>query len=537
MLYGWGDGGGGPTKQMLEILRRAQDLQGLPRTVQRSSDEFFERLEQDITDRPTMVGELYFEYHRGTYTSQALTKKNNRRAEELLHDLEFLAAVRGEKYSEELRRLWEIVLLNQFHDILPGSSITLVYEDTAKQFEDVFARGNALLKEYSGDGDTPYNTIGFARAEVDDRDSELQFITAPAYGQGEISSTEDKVLLTQNGDEIVLENTHLRATLNTGGRLTSLVVKENNRESLAGAANVFEIYDDRPTAYDAWDADPFHLETGKECAPATSFEIIPQEDLRAEVRFEYEVGNGSTLRQTVRLDAASRRLEFHCDADWNESHKFLKVAFPVAVHGSNATYEMQFGNVERPTHYTTPYDLARYEVPMHRWFDFSEHGFGVAILNDCKYGGSTFGNTMRLSLLRAPKSPDPQCDVGHHEFSFAIMPHTGGWREAGVVAEAARFNNPLRWGNIAPLQSPFATVDDNNLVLDTIKPAEDSDATVLRFYEAHGARGVARVQLAKEYSSAVFCNVLEDEGEAVERDGDTLLIPYTPYQIVSVKLP
>lgn len=536
MLYGWGDGGGGPTKQMLEILRRTRDLQGVPRTQQRSSDEFFERLEQDITDRPTLVGELYFEYHRGTYTSQALTKRNNRRAEELLHDLEFLAAMRGEKYSDELRRLWEIVLLNQFHDILPGSSITLVYEDTTKQFEDVFARGNALLQEYSGNGDTPLNTIGFARDEVVEHKGELEFVSAPAYAQGEVTSTNDKVLLTQSGDEIVLENAHLRATLSAGGRLTSLIVKENNREALAGEANVFELCDDRPTAYDAWDADPFHLETGKECSPATRFEFVRQEPLRAEVRFKYALSETSTLIQTVRLDAASRRLEFHCEVDWNEAHKFLKVAFPVAVHAPNATYEMQFGNVERPTHYTTPYDLARYEVPMHRWFDFSEHGFGVALLNDCKYGGSTFGNTMRLSLLRAPKNPDPQCDIGHHEFSYAVMPHVGGWREAGVIAEAARFNSPLRWGNVAELQSPFVSVNDANLVLDTIKPAEDSDAMVLRFYEAHGARGIARVQLAREYSGAVFCNVLEDDGDKVELDGSTLLIPYTPYQIVSVKV-
>jgi alpha-mannosidase len=536
MMYGFGDGGGGPTKAMLEILRRAEDLQGLPRTAQRTSAEFFARLEADLTDRPTLVGELYFELHRGTYTSQALIKKNNRRAEQLLHDLEFLAAARGEEYSEELRALWKIVLLNQFHDILPGSSIEFVYDDSAKQFEEVFARGEKLLREYSGEGDVPLNTTPFARAEVIEQNGELVFVSAAPFANGAIATTEDEVRLAHKGDEIVLENQFLRAAFNRGGRLTSLVEKASGRESLEGEANIFEIYDDHPTNYDAWDVDPFHLETGKACESATHFEIVTQNPLRAEVRFEFSIGAASKLGQTVRLDASSRQLEFHCRADWNEAHKFLKVAFPVAVHASDATYEMQFGYAVRPTHYSTPYDLARYEVPMHRWFDLSEHGFGISILNDCKYGGSTFGNVMRLSLLRAPKSPDPHCDIGTHEFSYALLPHQSGWREAGIVAHAARYNAPLRRSSGVHLSTPFATTDDANLVLDTIKPAEDSDSIVLRFYEAHGAGGRARVKTSHPFKRAVYCNVLEDEAEMVEREGDELLIAYRPHQIIGVKL-
>lgn len=521
MLYGFGDGGGGPTKGMLEVLRRAADLQGLPRTVQRTSAEFFDRLERDVTDRPVMVGELYFEYHRGTYTSQAAVKRNNRRAEQLLHDLEFVSVATNRR--TDLNDLWQLLLLNQFHDILPGSSIAEVYADSARQFADLFTRGEKLLPT----GSTPVNTIGFTRAEVIEHAGKLAFVEAPPYGPGKITSTTDVVKL----DGLTLENKHLRATFNSGGRLISLIM--NGREAIAGEANVFEIYEDWPTNYDAWDVDPFHLETRQVCAPATRWEVVRRDALRTELKFEYAIGKASKLTQTIRLDAGARRLEFHCQVDWNESHRMLKVAFPVNVHAMNATYEMQFGHVERPTHYNTSFDLARYEVPMHRWFDISEHGFGVAILNDCKYGGSTFGNTMRLSLLRAPKSPDPKADMGQHEFTFAIVPHAGNWREAGIVAEGYRFNNPFRTGT---LTESFANVDDPNLVLDTIKHAEDSDAVVLRFYECHGARGTAHIDLARTFKRAVACNILEDEAELVRLSGKQLTLNYRPHQIITIKL-
>ena len=190
------------------------------------------------------------------------------------------------------------------------------------------------------------------------------------------------------------------------------------------------------------------------------------------------------------------------------------------MHARNATYEMPFGYAERPTHWSTSWDRARYEVPGHRWADLSEHGFGVALLNDCKYGWSCFGNELRLSLLRSPRMPDPEADAGRHAFAYALMPHAGGWREAGVVGEAACFNAPLRW-TAAPVPESFASVDDPNLVLDTIKRAEDSDALVLRLYEAHGGRGRARLRVAAPFSSARRANVLEDDGEALEVEGDT----------------
>lgn len=539
MLFGYGDGGGGPTKDMLETLRRTEDLQGLPRFKQRSSDEFFALIEKDLTDRPLQVGELYFEYHRGTYTSQALVKKNNRKGENLLHDLELLSVITPSAgdVRPQINALWEVLLLNQFHDILPGSSIKEVYDDSAAQFREFFRDGEQLAEKIAGRGGHLLNTIGVSRSEVVEQGGKLQFVSAQPFAAATTSKPLGKrVTVEKKGDQILLANGHLAAMFDAKGRLQSLIHKPSGRETMAGPGNVFETYDDRPNDFDAWDADPFHLETRKESGGATSATIATDEPLRCEIRFEHKIGKKSTLVQTVRLDADAVRLEFHTNVEWQEHLTFLKVAFPINARSMNATYEMQFGNVERPTHYNNPYDLAKYEVPLHRWFDLSEFGFGAAILTESKYGGSTFGNTMRLSLLRSPQAPDPTCDRGSHSFSYAILPHAGGWREGGVVAEAMRFNNPLRSVTTTPAGS-FAIVDSPNLIIDTIKRAEDSDATIVRLYECHGARGTAKLTLNRSFAAATPVNVLEEPlGDAIATNGSTIAINYEPYKIISLKL-
>lgn len=566
-LFGYGDGGGGPTRHMLEYLRRMNDTQGLPRVKIESSDQFFKQLEADCSHLPTIIGELYFELHRATYTTQGAVKRGNRKCEIALHEAEFLQAMkwwlaRGTKQKirgdsswnyphEQIDELWKTTLLNQFHDILPGSSITLVYEDAAKHHQEVLegaqgVRGDALrdLTDFLGGYDngafknkslTPINTLGFARREVvQTPKGELRVADAPSYGFGEFVEASDKVSIEPTESGWILENGQLRAVINKSGRVSSVIEKQTEREALAGDANVFQIFDDRPTSWDAWDVDPFHLETARDCGPAHSAKVITESALRAEVRFEHHVGRKSTITQVIRLDAHARRLEMDCDVDWHEDHKFLKVAFPVTVRAMNATYEMQFGNVERPTHFNTPGDLAKFEVPLHKWFDLSEHGFGVSILSESKYGGSVLGNVMRLSLLRAPSSPDPKADRGKHVFSYAIVPHQDGWREAEIVAEAAAFNSPmlLSVGNLA--RRSFVSVDSSNLVLDTMKKAEDSDALILRFYECHGARGIAHVKLDVPFKSARLCNLLEDPGAKLKVSGDEIKIEYRPYEIVSV---
>ncbi|MDX6409013.1 MAG: alpha-mannosidase [Gaiellaceae bacterium] len=516
LVFGHGDGGGGPTLDMLETLRRAENLQGLPRVRQVTSEEFFDALEGEPGERPVVVGELYFEYHRGVYTSQAEIKRGNRRCEQALHDAEFLAVARGLSYPrEELDRLWKLLLLQQFHDILPGSSIAPVNEDARRDLAEVEAGATALC----GDGNALVNTTGFPRRDV----VEDAVVEALPYGMASVVEADDEVTV----DGLVLENAHVRATLAEDGTLVSLVEKSTGRESLAGPGNQLELYDDDPVDFDAWDIDPYTLETGRDAPPATSH-TIASSPLRAEITF-----SRPSMTQIVRLDAGSRVLEFHTTVDWNESHVLLKVCFPLAVRAKTATYEMPFGYAERPTHYSTSRDAAQYEVPAHRWADLSEHGFGVALLNDSKYGYSCHGNELRLSLLRSPKSPDPEADIGRHEFAYAVMPHAGGWRTAGVVAEASRFNVPLR--RTAAVEH-FAAVEDPNLVLTTIKRAEDSDAIVLRLYEPYGARGVARVRLAVPFSTAHRANALEDEADRLEVDGDTIVVPYRPHEIVTVRV-
>jgi alpha-mannosidase len=546
LVFGYGDGGGGPTPEMLETLRRVRDLQGVPRTAIVTSDEFFAALEADADELPTIVGELYFEYHRGTYTTQGAAKRGNREGERALHDADLLAAVAArtgaaDHPSQRLAELWQLLLLNQFHDILPGSSIALVYEDAARDHAAVRTGADeiaeAALRSLAGEGGgpAPFNTIAFARAEVAaGPGGDPVWVEAPAYGFGAVGDTPGGVSVTETADAVVLENGILRAELGRDGRLHSLVDLGSGREALAGPGNVLQLYEDRPTQFDAWDVDPFHLETVADGPPAESCTVRATGPLRAEIVFEHRVGRASSLRQVVRLDAGSRRLEFHCEADWHESHAMLKVLFPVAVRSPNATYQMQFGHTERPTHYSTTFDLARFEVPGHRFADLSEHGFGVALLTDCKYGYSTYGNEMRISLLRATKAPDPEADMGRHEFAYAVMPHAGGWRDAGVVGEAARFETPLRWATGAAEPRSLFSVDDSNLVLDTVKRAEDSDALVVRLYEAHGARGTARLRVGLPFSDAVACNLLEDPGEPLEVDGDEIVLPYRPHEIVSV---
>jgi alpha-mannosidase len=369
-------------------------------------------------------------------------------------------------------------------------------------------------------------------------DGVLVLCETPPHGAGRVvePAAGDAVRLERTGDGgAVLENAHLRATLGPDGTIVSLVHLATGREALAAPANRLELYEDRPVAWEAWDIDPAHLETRADVAPASGIADVRTEPLRAEVAFEREVGARSRLRQVVRLDAGARRLEVRTTADWHEDHRLLKVAFPLAVHAPEATYETAFGVARRPTHASTGHDLARYEVSGHRFADLSEHGFGVAVLTDSKYGYSAAGDTLRISLLRAPKQPDPHADMGEHEFAYALVPHAGGWQDAGIVAEARAFSAPLRWAALEP-SAPWAEVlGYPGLVLDTVKVAEDADdVLVLRLYEAHGGRGRARVRLGLPFRGARRSNLLEDDLGPAEVDGDAIVVDVRPWQIVTL---
>jgi alpha-mannosidase len=590
LLFGFGDGGGGPTMEMLERLARMRDVDGLPRMAIRSSDEFFDRLEADAKDLNTVVGELYFELHRGTYTTQARTKRNMRKSELLLHDVELIAAAGmaigrpagAQKRSagklrsypgEQLETLWKTVLLNQFHDILPGSSIHQVYEDAHAQLGEVIVAASHLreraidaVQATLGNATKTesrvlvVNTVGFARTEVvelpDGSVGALQ-TSASTRPLGIVSigalgiKVESLGAITLRGREIgpvrarrsaggfTLENDFVRAILRGDGALVSLLHKPTGREALApdARANQFVLYDDRPMDWEAWDVDVFHLEKRADVPGASRAQLIERGPLRAAIRFTYALSPRSTLSQVVYLDATSARLDFDTVVDWHEARKFLKVEFPLNVRAQEATYDVQFGHLQRPTHFNTSYDVARFEVCAHKWADLSEPGFGVALLNDCKYGYATHGNVVRLSLLRAPKYPDPEADMGQHEFRYALLPHAGSPFESGVIESAYGFNLPLLVRSTAakPAEISLFKVDRTNVVIETVKKAEDGDSLIVRLYEAHGARGAVMLTSDLSIRRAWRCDGLEEtQARLAWHDGATLDV--RPFEIVTLKL-
>jgi alpha-mannosidase len=369
-------------------------------------------------------------------------------------------------------------------------------------------------------------------------DGTLHFVVAQPFATGRIEDTRESVRLTESAGEVRLENGRVAAILTTGGSLRSLIHEATGREALAGAANRFVLYDDRPTQYEAWDIDPFALETGREAGGAKRRDVVSKGPLRAEARFEHAIGAGSRIVQTVRLDAGCDHLEFDTVIDWHERRTLLKAIFPLAIKAPRATYETMCGAVERPTHASTDADLAQFEVPGHRWADLSDPGFGVSLLTDSRYGYATFDNVMSLSLLRGTMSPDANADLGSHHFRYALFPHAGDWRDGGTVAQALRFNRPLLW-NGAPaqiLERPLVSSDATNVVIDTLKPAEDGKGWVVRLYESHGTTTAAKLSFGVPVRSIHRSNTLEDRGDAVLTTDGTCKLALRPFQIVTLRV-
>lgn len=531
-LFGHGDGGGGPTREMLETLRRTSDLQGVPRCQHRTPTKFFDRLRRNTRSIPSIVGELYLEAHRGTYTSQAMMKRGLRMCERLLHDIELigvLAAHASEAIypQETVRNLWKKLLLNQFHDILPGSSIAEVHEQSRGDFASILEYGQAIrdellesfaASEQSDSPPLPLNTTSFPRREVVERaDEGLVLVEAPAVGVGrclDASSVGGPVSVDLHDGLLRLQNEFISAVLSEEGEIVELVDRASGRQFLESPGNVVVLHEDRPSVWDAWDVEPSILETARGCEAATRCHVRSTGPLRAEIVFDRAIGEASRLSQVVRLDAESQRLEFHCDVDWQEQHKLLRVLFPTNVQSDHATFEMPFGFTERPTHCNTMADAAKFEVPGHRWADLSEPGYGLALLTDCKYGFSATRGVLGLSLLRAPTYPDRHCDIGKHQFSYAVVPHQEDWRRGDVVKQATHFNQPLLWAKRPASESNQSVFSvQGGLVLDTVKPAEKGDGMILRLYDPYGQRGTSVVETTLPISSVFRSNIMEDELE------------------------
>ncbi|MBM7173037.1 alpha-mannosidase [Streptomyces sp. G44] len=554
--FGWGDGGGGPTREMMERARRLRSLEGSPRVEIEKPSAFFAAAEEEYGAKaPVWSGELYLELHRATYTTQAATKRGNRRSEHALREAELwctAAAVRDAAYVypyEALDRLWKTVLLHQFHDILPGSSIAWVHREARETYERVLAELDEItagaVRSLGAGGPAVLNASPYARDEVvDPGDGTLVRVAVPALGTGSLDgagAAGPGAVAHTTGDAILLTNEHLSVAVDAAGLLTSVRDLAADREVLAAPGNLLQLHPDHPTHYDAWDLDRHYRHRHTDLTDAESVELVEDGPLRVAVRVVRSFGAASRIVQEIRLAAGSRRVDVVTDVEWRESEKVLKAAFPLDVHAERSAAEIQFGHVHRPTHANTSWDAARYEICAHRWLRVAEEGYGVALLNDSTYGhdvtrtehGGTLGTTVRLTLLRAPHSPDPETDRGTHRFTYALLPGAG---TGDAVAEGLALNLPLRVA-AAPVLAPLVSVDHPAVTVESVKLADDRGGDVIvRLYESRGGRAAATLGTSFPVARAEVCDLLERPLHEADTGEAGLTLALRPFQIVTLRL-
>ncbi|MDJ0825394.1 MAG: glycoside hydrolase family 38 C-terminal domain-containing protein [Rhodobacter sp.] len=555
ICYGYGDGGGGPTETLIRKARIFGAMPGAPRLRMSTIREFFETLEAKTPELPVWNDEIYLEGHRGVFTSQGWLKRANRKAENLLAEAEFLAVLTG--VEADLREAWELLCLHQFHDTIAGTAITQVFDEARADYDRISELCEGVLKRCVnrlGPGLVAVNALPVAMPRVGliaggdppegvsgqtvDGGTLVFLPDCPAYAAVPVAgpAPESTLQATAGPDGIILENHLIRVELDALGEMTRIFDKEAAREVLAAGqiGNRLQAFEDRPISWDAWDIDVFFEDRGEVVAGATAVELVETGPIRAAVRIERRF-RSSTITQHVRLHHHSKRIDFDTEVDWHETHTLLKVAFPVAILAPTATYEIQWGVIERPTHRNTPWDYAKFEVPAQRWADLGEGGYGVALLNDCKYGYDIRENVVRLSLIKSATMPDPVADQGRHVFTYALLPHTGDWRN-GVPAQAMDLNRPLRLvaGQGGGLPAPPVRCAAENVVIETLKPAEDGPGFVVRLYEAHRRRGLVTLEFGRPVETVRRCTLLEDPGDALPLVNGTVTLDLRPFEIVSL---
>ncbi|WP_297859919.1 glycoside hydrolase family 38 C-terminal domain-containing protein [Meiothermus sp.] len=598
LTFGYGDGGGGPSAPMLERFERYREFPGLPRLEMGRVEDFYQRLEESAPPLPVWVGELYLELHRATYTTQARLKELNRRLEQTLLEAEMAWALASLKPldprlaideprypAQNLQAFWKVLLLHQFHDILPGSSIHSVSQEAAESLQMALVQAEELRQEALGLLSTDVRKVhpeALAHLMV----WNLGTTARPLRLQMERPTEQFFRLLTATGDEVpyqeagshiliaadqtvpamgylalavvahlearrtptvrvngqgrVLENQHLRLEVAPDGTLARLYDKDHRREVLAGRGNQIWAYTDVPRYWEAWDVDASYMREGHEIA-ASEVKLIEAGPLRAGIWVERKLG-ASSLEQIYWLWGGSRRLEIETRMHWQERRTLLRALFPLNVRTHEAWFDTAFGALARPNHANTAWDAARFEVPALRWADLSEAGYGVSLLGGYKHGYSAHANVLGLSLLRGPLWPDPLADVGEHAFTYALYPHPGDWR-TGTVAEAEDFAAPLRplalpvhAGGQPPIRQ-FLRLSQGGLRVAAFKRAETGFGYILRLYEAHGGRGVLELDLSSlGIRKASRVNLLEDLEEDLLLQNGHLALAYTPYQVISLKL-
>lgn len=579
--FGYGDGGGGPSRDHVEYAVRQKNLEGSVKVKLAGPVEFFEDMQAKGGPKNTYTGELYFSAHRGTYTSQAKTKKNNRKSELALRELELWSALSflngGEYPASEMEKIWKEVLLYQFHDILPGSCIAKVYEKTEARYKVLLEQTESLcrkaymnlLKTGETEGAvTVFNSLGFERRALvtlpqgfengalladgsylpvyETAEGIKTVVTLPSCGAISLKPAPyvdaDKVRengcgasVTRTGEGFVMENALVKVQVNCRGEITSFILKENGREFAAGRMNQFRMFKDVPRFFDAWDIDSNYVEQEIEGAFDVSVEVQDQ-GVEAVLKVTGKL-NESAFTQYIRLAKDSRRVEFDTEVEWKELHKLLKAAFPAAVYAENAVNEMQFGYVERPTHRSTRYAKDRFEVANHRYTALCDGAHGAAILNDCKYGISMNKNSLELTLLRASASPIMRGDNGVHRFTYAFTAWEGAFADCDVVQQGYELNVPPKIVQGGCLDMSFMKIDKANIMIDTVKLAEDGSGDIIvRLYEAKKAAVQAKLTINADGFQAYECDMLENVMDSLEMANRSLELSFRAFEIKTIRL-
>ena len=560
--FGHGDGGGGPTKEMLETQRRlSKGIPGMPVTKTSSLSDYLDKTKEefdkacvDLKRTPKWVGELYLEFHRGTYTSIAKNKRNNRKCEFLLGEAEALSftdLLFGGTYDAEgLYDKWNKVLHNQFHDIIPGSSIKSVYEGTDKDYAEIYDYIDKLFKEKLGKitdnvatdgGVLVYNPSGFERKGTVVLNGETVELNEPipAFGWSVVKNVNNSCDVKIDG--LTAENKFYKLTLDKSGRIIDLFDKVAGRRMFKEGAfgNELQTFEDYPRQYDNWEMTDYYKQ--KMWILDGDAEITPINDgARAGFTVKKAYMN-STISQNIWLYNDVNRIDFDTEIDWHLHHQILKVAFPLDVLVKNATYEIQFGHTERPVHQNTSWDAAKFETCAHKWVDMADNNYGVALLNDCKYGYSTEGNTIKLTMIKCGTYPNAEADIGNHKFTYSLMGHVGNFRDAGVINEAYALNQPMYATEIAKhdgnLNDNFSLVssDKNNVIVETVKKEENGNGMIVRMYEAFDCRTTAEITVADGFKKAYLCDLMENELSELELKDNKVSIPVSNFEIITLK--
>ena len=588
VAYGYGDGGGGPTREMLETgVRMEKGIKGSPKVRMEFSRKFFDELYDRCAKNPRLPewnGELYLEFHRGTYTSMARNKRSNRKMEFALQDLEFLsvwAEKSGVKYpKEELDALWHNVLLNQFHDILPGSSIHEVYEVTKKEYADMAERTRKLIAERleavarpESGSMTVLNTLSFARDdgfvfEAEDEIAALEDETGTAYPvqrtadgryaahvkglppkglkmfrmQKNAPKTENRLTVTDVG----IETPFYIVSIDKKGMFTSIYDKEAGRQVLKkdSLGNVLRVYEDKPTSYDNWNIDIFYTEKSWPADDVQKLEWIEKGPVRAVLLVERKFCS-SLIRQKICFYADSRRIDFDTYVDWKEHQQLLKAEFEVDYNAAEATYDIQFGNIKRPTHANTSWDRAKFEVCAHKWADISQGDYGLSILNDCKYGHAIRNGKISLTLIKSGIEPNKTADQEEHRFVYSILPHRESWQQANTVQEAYKLNVPVytvrnssKKSAAAPAKSgdSLLSLSASHVIAETVKKSEDGKSVIVRLYEFENRGDTVELAWRSCLKRVYECDLMENRIGEIKNDGEKFQFSIKPYEIKTFEL-